>query len=182
MSRLGKKPISMPSGVETKIDQDFIIIKGKKGELKQQIHPLVKISLIDNSVVVDVDNKNDKLQKSLWGTFARLIMNMITGVTVGFEKKLELVGVGYRATLNGNKITLTVGFSHLVEFILPAGVIAAVDKNILTITGIDKQLVGEVAAKIRRIKKPEPYKGTGIKYADEVIHIKPGKRAAATTS
>jgi large subunit ribosomal protein L6 len=182
MSRIGKKPITIPANIEIKIANDSISIKGPKGELIQNIHPLVKVEKKDQEIIVNVINPDNKQQRSLWGLFNRLIQNMIIGVTQGFEKKLEVIGIGFRVNLQGQKLILNLGFSHPVEFVLPKGIAAAVDKNTITITGIDKYLVGEIAAQIRRIKKPEPYKGKGIKYADEIIKKKAGKAAAKSSA
>lgn len=179
MSRLGKKPISIPVGVETKIVEDQIIIKGPKGEIKQKIHPLVIINIENNNLKISVTNPENKKQKALWGTFVRLIQNMIEGVTKGFEKKLQLVGIGFRAQVSGDKLVLNIGFSHPIDYQIPSSVKISVDKDIITISGIDKQLVGEVAAQIRKLKKPEPYKGMGIRYLGEVIRKKAGKKAVA---
>jgi len=178
MSRIGKKPINLPAGITAKIEGNELAIKGPKGELKQKIHPLVKIAIKDQQILLTVFNAEDKAQKALWGLFGSLIKNMILGVKEGYEKKLEVIGVGYKVNLQGNKLILNVGFSHPVEFILPQGITAAVDKNIITLTGFDKKQVGDVAALIRKIRKPEPYKGKGIKYVDEVIKKKVGKAAA----
>ena len=177
MSRIGKKPIEIPENVEVKLENDLIVVKGPKGELKLKLHPSVIVEKEDKILKVKVKNPKEKKQKALWGTFARLISNMIFGVREGYEKKLELVGTGYRAQLSGNKLILNVGFSHPVEFDLPKGIEAKIEKNIITLFGIDKQLVSEIAAQIRRIRPPEPYKGTGIKYQDEIIRRKAGKRA-----
>lgn len=177
MSRIGKQLINLPAGVEVKIDDGVITVKGPKGELKQVIHEKVFIEVNDNVVSFKVEDENDKFQRSLWGLFGSLVSNMIEGVSKGFEKKLEINGVGFNAALNGNKLVLKVGFSHPVEFTIPDGITAKVEANKISISGIDKQLVGEVAAKIRKIKKPEPYKGKGIKYADEQVRRKAGKTA-----
>lgn len=178
MSRLGKMPVELPGGTTGKIENNFIIIKGPKGELRQELHDLVKVEIGEKEITVNVENKDSKKDKSLWGLYRSLINNMVKGVTDGFEKKLEINGVGYRAALSGKKLTLNVGFSHPVEKVLPEGVTATVEGNVITISGFDKQLVGEVAAQIRKVKKPEPYKGKGIKYIDEVIIRKEGKTAA----
>lgn len=177
MSRLGKLPIKLSKGTQVKIENNFIIIKGPKGELKIKINDLVKIELKDEEIVVRVDNPEEKKGKSLWGLYRSLINNMVVGVNQGFEKKLEINGVGYRASVRGRKIILNLGFSHPVEYNLPEGITADIKDNIITLGGIDKQLVGEVAAQIRKLKKPEPYKGKGIKYIDEVIRRKVGKAA-----
>lgn len=182
MSRLGKKPISIPAGVEAKIDQNQIIVKGPKGETRQTIHPSVVINFENNALAISVKEPEKKEQKALWGTFVRLIKNMIDGVTKGFEKKLQLVGIGFRAQASGEKLILNIGFSHPVEYNIPKGIKASVEKDIITISGIDKQLVGEAAAQVRRLKKPEPYKGVGIRYIDEVVRRKAGKKAAGTTT
>jgi len=182
MSRIGKKPIEIPQGVNVKIENNLITVKGPKGELSFKIHPQVIIQKENSSLKVSVKNEEDKKEMALWGTFQRVISNMIFGVTNGYEKKLELNGIGYRASVSSNKLILNLGFSHPVEFVLPLGIEAKVDKNIITISGIDKQLVGETAAKIRKIKPPEPYKGTGIKYLGEVIRKKAGKKAVAAAT
>jgi len=178
MSRIGKKPIKILEGVEAKVDKDEIVIKGPKGELRQRIHPFVKVEIKDQNINLNVKNPADKKQKALWGLFGSLIKNMIIGVTEGYEKKLEVIGVGFKVNLQGDKLILNVGYSHPVEFKLPQGISATADKNIITISGIDKQKVGEVSAQIRRIRKPEPYKGKGIKYVEEIIRKKAGKTAA----
>jgi len=179
MSRIGKKPINIPEKVEVKIDGEFIIIKGPKGELRQKIHPHVKITMEDKNILIKVRNPELKEDKALWGLFGSLIKNMIMGVTQGFEKKLEINGIGFKAALSGNKLQLNLGFSHPIDFNLPNGISALVDKNVITIGGPDKQLVGETAARIRALKKVEPYKGKGIKYLDEIIRKKAGKAAKA---
>jgi len=177
MSRVGKKPIQVPDGVQVNLEDQLVKVKGPKGELEQQLHPLVKVELKDNQIMVTIDDENDNNAKALWGLFRSLINNMIVGVIQGFSKQLEINGVGYRASLSGNKLVLNVGYSHPVEFELPDGIEAKVEQNVVTISGINKQLVGEVAANIRKIRKPEPYKGKGIKYIDEVIRRKVGKAA-----
>jgi large subunit ribosomal protein L6 len=180
MSRVGKQPINILEGVNIKTENQNIIIKGIKGELVQKIHPNVKIEQKDKELLISVQKPKDKKQRALWGLFQRLISNMIEGVTKGFEKKLEINGLGYKAEVSGDKLILNVGFSHQVNFNIPKNINIKIEKNIITISGIDKQLVGETAAKIRKIKKPEPYKGKGIKYLDEVIKRKAGKAAKAT--
>ena len=178
MSRIGKKPIAIPNGVGVKIEGQAITIKGPKGELKAEVHPLVKVEQKDGEINVSVSNENNKTQKALWGLWGSLVNNMVIGVTEGYEKKLEVIGVGYKVDLRGKVLVLNVGFSHPVEYNLPDGIEVSIDKNTITITGIDKQLVGEVAAQIRKIRKPEPYKGKGIRYSDEVVRKKVGKAAA----
>lgn len=178
MSRLGKLPIQIPEGTQVKIENNFIIVKGPKGELKIEIHPVIKIDISDKEINIKVENSQDKGQRALWGLSRSLINNMVIGVNEGFEKKMEINGVGYRAQASGRKLILNVGFSHTVEYNLPEGISAEVENNVITVKGIDKQAVGETAAQIRKIRKPEPYKGKGIKYVDEVIRRKEGKTAA----
>jgi len=180
MSRIGKQQIEIPQSVEVKIEDGIIIVKGPRGELQLKLHPLVKLRKEDNYLKVEVENSEEKSSKALWGTFQRLVSNMIIGVRQGFEKKLELIGIGYRAEVRDRKLILNIGFSHPVEFPLPQGIEAKAEKNIITLSGIDKQLVGETAAQIRRLRKPEPYKGTGIRYVGEVVRKKAGKKAITT--
>lgn len=180
MSRLGKLPIELKEGIQVKLDGGFVIVKGPNGELREKLHPKVKIEINAQEVKVSVNNPEEKKEKALWGLFASLIRNMVKGVKDGFEKKLEINGVGFRAAVSGRKLVLNVGFSHPVEYNLPEGINAQVDGNIIIISGASKQLVGEVAAQVRRIKKPEPYKGKGIKYVEEIIIRKEGKTAAKT--
>lgn len=183
MSRIGKQPIIIPDGVEIIIQDRKINAKGPKGTLDLVIHKLAKAELKEEEgrkfIKVMVANPEKLPDKALWGLTAKLIYNIVEGVSKGFEKKLEVNGVGYKVSLSGNKLKLEVGYSHPVEYTLPKGVEAKVEKNIITISGTDKQLVGEAAAQIRKIKKPEPYKGKGIKYVDEVIRRKAGKAAKA---
>ncbi|MFH0987841.1 MAG: 50S ribosomal protein L6 [Parcubacteria group bacterium] len=178
MSRIGKQPIIIPDNVEVKLDGDLLSVKGAKGALKQVLHPAIRLAIGCREVIVNVENENDHTQKALWGLFRSLINNMVLGVTKEFSKKLEVIGIGYKSAVKGNKLVLNVGFSHPVEFELPMGIACTAEKNIVTLTGADKQQVGEVAANIRRIRKPEPYKGTGIRYVDEVVRKKAGKTAA----
>jgi large subunit ribosomal protein L6 len=182
MSRIGKKNIEIVSGVEVKIDGRHLSVKGPKGELSLLIHPHVTVNKDGSNIKVEVKNPTEKLDRSLWGTFSKLISNMINGVTKGYEKKLELIGVGYRANVAQNKVTFNLGFSHPVDFVLPPNIEAKVEKNILIINGADKQVVGETAARIRRIRPPEPYKGTGVRYFGEVIRKKAGKKAVSSSS
>lgn len=177
MSRLGKLPVVIPEGTQATIADGFITVKGPKGELKQALHKLAKVEIKDNEIIVTVKDASNKKEKAFWGLYRSLINNMVIGVTEGFEKKLEVIGVGYRVALSGQKLTLNVGYSHPVEFELPKGITGAVEANQVTISGFDKQLVGETAARIRKVRKPEPYKGKGIKYIDEVVRRKEGKTA-----
>jgi large subunit ribosomal protein L6 len=179
MSRVGKIPIEIPQGVEVKLEDNLIKVKGSKGELVQEIHPKVNIAIKKNLITVSIEDDSDKKQRSLWGTFRKIIANMVDGVTEGYKKELEMVGVGYKAEVSENKLVLNVGFSHSVEYSIPEEIQINVEKNIIKISGIDKQKVGQVAAEIRSVKKPEPYKGKGIRYVDEIVRKKAGKAAKA---
>ena len=175
MSRIGRKPITVPSGVEVKIDdKNLVTVKGPKGTLTEQISKDLKIELNEGELVVTRPTDNKK-HRSLHGLSRTLIDNMITGVTEGYSKKLEIVGVGYRAAKQGKKLVLSLGFSHPVEMEDPEGLETTVDGNKITVKGISKEKVGQYAAEIREKRRPEPYKGKGIKYADEVIRRKVGK-------
>jgi large subunit ribosomal protein L6 len=181
MSRVGKKPIVIPEKVEVKLDGQTVSVKGPLGELKTVLHPSVSVSIAENegkkeltAAVLNEENAGDRAQ---WGTARANIANMIAGVTTGYSKSLEINGVGFRVSLSGQKLVLALGFSHDVDFQLPAGITAKVEKNVVTISGADKQMVGETAAQIRALKKPEPYKGKGIRYIDEVVRRKAGKTA-----
>lgn len=175
MSRIGKKPIAIPEKVEIKINGGLIQVKGPKGSLEGNFHPEVKIEKKDKSILVSIPETRTNTQKSLWGLSRTLLNNMIVGVTEGFVKKLEFNGVGYRAAVQGNMLTLNMGHSHQIDFELPAGITAKVNKNVIEIIGCSKELVGFVSAKVRSFRPPEPYKGKGIKYAEEVILRKAGK-------
>ena len=179
MSRVGKKILKVPAGVDLKVEGKTVRAKGPKGELSLTMHDHVSAKIEDGVLSVDVKDPENVNDKALWGLTRRLIENLVTGVTKGFEKKLEINGVGFKAAAQGNVLKLEVGLSHDVEFQVPKGIAVAVEKNIITVTGIDKQQVGEVAAQIRAVKKPEPYKGKGIKYVEETIHRKAGKAAKA---
>jgi large subunit ribosomal protein L6 len=178
MSRIGKLPIAIPTGTTATIDGAFVTVKGPKGELKEKIHPQVKVDIENNSISVSITDQCDGRQKALWGLFRNLLNNLIIGVNTGFEKKLEINGVGYRVAASGNKLTLNLGFSPPIIFDLPNGITAQVAGNVITLAGINKQLLGETAAGIRKLRKPEPYKGKGIKYVDEIIRRKAGKTAS----
>lgn len=180
MSRIGKNPIQVPSGVTVTVHENNVSVKGPKGELTHAFHSNMKIEYKENQIVVERPN-NMKLNKGLHGLTRTLVANMVEGVTKGFEKQLEILGVGYRAAVAGSKLTLNLGFSHPIEFISPAGVTIEIDKdkkNILIIKGADKQVIGEIAAKLRSMKKPEPYKGKGIRYVGEYVQQKAGKAAS----
>lgn len=185
MSRIGSNPVSIPEGVEVQLDGQDIKVKGKLGELELRIHDEVSAKLEDvanddgkTSKIVKLSPKSkSRLAQQIWPTMRTLVDNLCIGVSQGYEKKLEIHGVGYRANLQGQDLVLALGFSHEVRYTIPQGVKVEVEKQTaLTITGIDKQLVGQVAAKIRGFKKPEPYKGKGIRYADEYIVRKEGKK------
>lgn len=178
MSRIGKKLIKIPAGVQVTINHQEVLVKGPKGELKQSFHHYARISKNDDRIIVKVTS-NDRLARSIHGLTNRLINNMIIGVTEGFCKKLEYQGVGYRISTADNKLTMNLGFSHPVEIKAPAGINLQVEKNIIKVLGIDKQLVGQTAATIRNVKPVEPYKGKGIKYLDEQVKRKVGKIAKA---
>ena len=180
MSRIGKIQREIPNDVTVTIDNGILLVKGPKGELKQTLHPAIKIEVKENIANVSVVNEEDKEERSLWGTYSSLLGNMIQGVTQGFKKQLEINGVGYKASLKGEDLVVEVGFSHPVEVKAQPGIKYLVEKNVITVEGIDKQMVGEVAANIRKIRKPEPYKGKGIKYIDEMVRRKAGKTAAKT--
>lgn len=175
MSRIGKKPVIIPSGVKVEKKDLILTVTGPKGILNLELHPKIFLAVSDKEVNVDIADKDDKRQKALWGLFRALIQNLVDGVTKGFEKKLEVNGVGFKVASIPGKITMALGFSHPVEVIVPKDLTVAVDKNIITIMGADKQRVGQFAAEVRELKKPEPYKGKGIKYIDEVVRRKAGK-------
>lgn len=174
MSRIGKLPIPVPNGVEIKVGAEDIEIKGPKGVLKTPHSPLLDYELKDGHLSI-TRKADDHVSRAQHGLRRTLVANCVEGVTKGFSKALEVIGVGYRVAVKGNMVELSVGYSHPVIVELPAGIKAAVDGQVLTLSGIDKELVGETAARIRRIRKPEPYKGKGIKYVNEVIRRKVGK-------
>jgi large subunit ribosomal protein L6 len=176
MSRIGKKGIVIPDKTEVTMNSDVISVKGPKGSLERVFRSDVSIAINDKNISLTISKEN-KLTKALWGTYASHIKNMIKGVNDGFEKKLILEGVGYKSQVNGSKLVLALGFSHPVEVEIPQGLNVKAEKNVLTISGIDKELVGSFSAKIRALKKPEPYKGKGFRYFDEVIRRKQGKRS-----
>ncbi len=180
MSRVGKKAISIPSGVEVKIEDNNIKVKGPKGELEQAITAEILVSQKDNELIVEVKEQT-KNSSAFWGLTRALLQNMVIGVSEGFSKQLEIVGVGYKAKTEGDKVLdLAMGFSHPVKFDIPEGLTIQVEKNIITVSGISKEQVGQFAAKIRDVRKPEPYKGKGIRYVGENVRRKEGKKAATT--
>jgi large subunit ribosomal protein L6 len=177
MSRIGKLPIEIPTGVTAEVSGHKIKMTGAKGELNYEFSPLIKATVVENQILV-TKNEETKDADALSGLTRTLISNMVVGVSEGFEKKLEFVGVGYRAAMEGTDLVMHLGFSHPVRYIPREGIAIKVEKNTITVTGIDKQLVGQTAAEIREKKKPEPYKGKGIKYQGEKIRRKAGKAAA----
>ena len=178
MSRIGKKPIEIPEGVETKVDGRKVIIKGPKGELSREIRPEVKIEINKGQMIVSL-LPDDKQALAFWGLERALLQNMVLGVTEGFKKELEINGVGYRAKTENGKLTLELGFTNPVEMIIPEGLDVSVKGRVIIIVGIDKAVVGQFAAKARKAKPPDPYKGKGIRYLGEEVKLKPGKKAAA---
>ena len=180
MSRIGRKPIKLPEGVNIEAKNNEIMVKGPKGELNVEVPRGITAKVEDGLIQVDREN-NQKRTRAFHGMVRSLLLNSVTGVTEGFSKTLEIVGTGYKAELNGkDKLKLTLGFSHVVDFNLPKGVTAAVEDRgtLLTLQGIDKQVVGETAANIRKIRKPDPYKGKGVRYKGEELRLKPGKAGA----
>ena len=176
MSRIGKNPINIPDGVDVKHSGTLITVKGPKGELKWNHPGSMKVSTQDNSVVVE-RSSDAKPHRALHGTTRSIIANMITGTSEGYKRVLNIIGVGYRAQVQGQKISFSLGFSHPVEYALPDGIKASVDKKQieLTLEGFDKQLIGQVAANIRALRPPNVYKGKGVRYSDEIVKLKVGK-------
>lgn len=181
MSRIGKKSIVIPAGTEVSVASHELTVKGKGGTLTRSIHPAISITLANGEAVVS-PRETSRLGRALWGTYAAHLRNMIAGVNTPFVKKLQVEGIGFRAELAGKQIKLTVGFSHPVLLAVPAGVTAIIEKNIITVSGADKEQVGQFAASVREVKKPEPYKGKGIRYEGEVVREKQGKKAAAAAA
>lgn len=177
MSRIGKKPIEIPEKVNISINERVVAVKGPNGELSYTHNPEVAVVQEGNTLVVSPLDESTK-GRALWGLTRTLVSNMLEGVTKGFTKNLEFNGVGYKAAVTGNKMTLSLGYSHPIDYELPEGVTAKVTKNTIELSGANKELVGFTAAKIRSFRPPEPYKGKGIKYADEVIIRKAGKAGA----
>lgn len=174
MSRIGKLPINLPSGVTIAVDDNTVTVNGSKGTLTQATLSGINIKTSDNEITVTREN-DEAVNRARHGLMRSLIANMVTGVSQGFEKKLEMNGVGFRVQAAGSDLKFNLGFSHEVVYKVPTGVTVAIEQNIITVTGISKQQVGQVAAEIRALKKPEPYKGKGIKYVDERIIRKSGK-------
>jgi len=177
MSRIGKQPIEIPAGVDVKLEAGSIRVKGPKGELVIKTRPEIKIEIKDNQIIFSCEKPENN---ALWGTARSIINNAVEGVSKGFEKKLEIEGVGFKANVEAQNLIIEVGFSHPVKMEKPQGIEFAVTKNVITVSGPDKKMVGEMAAQIRKVKPPEPYKGKGIRYAGEKIRRKLGKKATAT--
>lgn len=176
MSRIGKKGIAIPQNTEINISGDVISVKGSQGELSKRFPASVAVAVADG--VATVSPKEETIEaRALWGTYASHIANMVEGVNKPFEKKLQLEGIGYKMEVKGEKIGFALGFSHPVEVEIPKGIKVSIEKNIMTISGIDKEIVGEFASKLRAMKKPEPYKGKGLRYLGEVVKIKQGKKS-----
>jgi len=175
MSRLGKLPVSLPKGVQVTVDGKILVVKGSKGSLSREIIPEIELKIESSEVLVNLV-KGSESKGNLHGLWRQLINNMVLGTTSGFEKKLQLIGVGYRAQVQGRILDLQVGYSHPTQISIPEGIEVKVDKNVsISITGIDKQKVGQFAANVRAFRKPEPYKGKGIRYEDEYVRRKAGK-------
>jgi large subunit ribosomal protein L6 len=178
MSRIGKKPITLPKGVSVKIAPDAVEVQGPKGKMRQAIPPGIVFAQEDGNVVAKLERPDDSLRK-FHGLARSLVANAVLGVTEGFKKELDIVGVGYRAELKGKQVVFALGYSHPVVFDIPTGIDIAVDKQThITVTGVDRQLVGQVAANIRRMRKPDPYKQKGVRYTGEVLKKKVGKTGA----
>lgn len=178
MSRIGNKPIPIPQGVQVDWKDGGLSVRGPKGELRLQVGSEVLVKTENDQLLISVENGSGKASKAIHGLHRALIANMILGVSQGFERVLEIVGIGYRAAISGKRMTFHLGYSHPIDFDLPEGIDAKVDRTRITLSGIDKELLGKTAAKIRGFRSPEPYKGKGIKYADEVIKRKAGKTGA----
>ena len=181
MSRIGKRPIAIPSGTEISVKNGEILVKGKGGTLKRSVHRAVSISVSGSEVKI-TPSDNSRLARSLWGTYAAHVRNMLVGVNQPFSKKLAIEGIGFRAEVAGKQIKLMLGFSHPVVVEIPEGLAVAVDKGVISISGPDKEAVGQFAASVRALKKPEPYKGKGIRYEDETVRRKQGKKAVAAAA
>lgn len=178
MSRIGKQIITIPSGVEVSIADKVFTVKGPKGSLTRSFPGNVTIDIADNQITFTPKNADDKKNRALWGTYASHVKNMVDGVSAGYTKKLILEGVGFKSEVAGSMLKLALGFSHPVNVDIPEGLEVKAEKNTITVTGIDKELVGQFTANVRALKKPEPYKGKGFHYDDEVVRRKQGKKTA----
>ncbi len=179
MSRIGKQPIEIPAGVTVTVNSGVVTVKGPKGTLTHKMHHTITAS-VEGAVLTCSVAKTSKESSALWGTTRAVLASMVEGVSEGFSKKLEMQGVGYRAALKGKNLELSVGFSHTVPVVAPEGITFTVEKELITITGADKYLVGQVAANIRSVRPPEPYKGKGIRYQGEKVRRKVGKVVGTT--
>jgi large subunit ribosomal protein L6 len=179
MSIIGKKPIAIPQGLTVSVEAGKIIVKGPKGSLELKLSPEVSVNVSGEEISVTKTGKT-KEAPAIWGTTTRLIANMIKGIVEGFQRQLELNGVGYRMAIQGKKINLALGFSHPVEVVVPEGIEVKIEGNVMTISGIDKQKVGQFAANIRELKPVEPYKGKGFRYVGEIVKKKEGKKSVAS--
>lgn len=177
MSRIGKKPVQMPEKTEVTVSGSMVSVQGPLGVVTRTVHPYVKIEVTGRTALVSPLNET-RLARALWGTYASHLTNMLRGVREPYRKKLILDGVGYKMAVTGKELTMQLGFSHPVKMAIPQGITAVVEKNELTLTGIDKEGLGQFAANVRAVKKPEPYKGKGFHYSDEVILRKQGKKAS----
>ncbi len=177
MSRIGKQEIQIPKGVEVTKNGTLLKVVGPKGTLTKTFRDDITFNITDKTITLNI-KRNDKFSKALWGTYASLIKNMIKGVETPYQKKLILEGVGFKSEVKGKEFNFALGFSHPVIVKIPEGIVATAEKNVITISGIDKELVGSFTAAIRALKKPEPYKGKGMRYEDEVIRRKQGKKTA----
>ena len=184
MSRIGVKSIAIPSGVTISVAGSTIAVKGPKGELKESLHPVVKAEVKDGKVLLTADLESSKDARAVWGMSRARVNNLVSGVATGYSKNLEIVGLGFRAEVVGQKLTMALGKSHPVIYEAPKGITVTVDakKTLLTVSGVSKDLVGECAAKIRGLREPEPYKGTGIRYQGEHVRKKAGKTAAGASA
>jgi large subunit ribosomal protein L6 len=178
MSRVGKKPIPIPDKTKITYKDRIITVQGEKGTLTRTVHPIVDLKIEDKNVMVTIGG-DDRKTRAFQGLTRALVANMVTGVSKGFERSLEINGIGYRVELKGKTLVLNLGYSHPINFDLPEGIAAKIEKTSITLSGIDKELLGHTAASIRRLRPPEPYKGKGIKYAEEYIQKKAGKTGAA---
>jgi large subunit ribosomal protein L6 len=179
MSRIGKRPIDIPEKTTVEINGNTVVVRGPHGEISRSFAGKeVSIRLEEKTVVLE-KKKDTKMGRALWGTYASHIRNMVQGVNEPYRKRLQLEGIGYRVAKEGNELVLSVGFSHQVRVAIPEGIEVVVEKNIITVSGINKEYVGQFAAKVRAVKKPEPYKGKGLRYEGEHVRIKQGKRAMA---
>jgi|SRR3989338_2659806 len=181
MSRIGKQAVQIPSGTDVSVQAGEIVVKGKGGTLKRLLHPAIHITVADGSVSVR-PAREDRFARALWGTYAAHVRNMIEGVNQPFAKKLLIEGIGFRAEVAGKSLKLMVGFSHPVLVQIPEGIAVSVDKNVIAVSGANKEQVGQFAASVRAVRKPEPYKGKGIRYEGEVVRRKQGKKAATAAA